>query len=284
MSDSFCAIWRSSFAISDWCWRRAPAGPGRLHPSTGAPTVLRGALRLRPALEIHHGSLLGDDVRVFGLEPQLERAQRAARLREKIDGLFGGRGAGGRAVGVCGAGERFAGRLLEGQPPIAIAIDRFVQRLDLPLRILDQLPVGLELGRQLARIPAAELLQLLLVLDELGPGVPQLLLEEQLRVVGHGPAIAGVLVDEHAGQAIRDDHRRARRRGNEADPEGVVADRVDVDVGVHGRHDFFHRTRPAELRIGPKSSITFSRRLRLRTCSLIERRRSSMRIVTVDLT
>jgi hypothetical protein len=72
----------------------------------------------------------------------------------------------------------------QGEAAVAIAIDRFVERLDLLLRRADHQHVALELLRQLARVALAEELQLVLVLFEPAARVFELRLEELVGVGG----------------------------------------------------------------------------------------------------
>ena len=93
---------------------------------------------------------------------------------------------------------------LEQQPPLAIAVDRLAQRLQLQLRALDRLQVRLQLGRQLPRIRAAGTPRASSRARAAAARIFELRLEELVRALGLDLAVAQVLLDEQRRQPLGD--------------------------------------------------------------------------------
>ena len=146
---------------------------------------------------------------------------------------------------------------LEGELPIAIAVDRFLHRVQLDLRSLHPLQIRRNLRREGTGVSAAVLLQLLLVLDETATRILELRLEELIGRVGEHRAILEVLLDEQRCDSLRDQHGRPRVARLVADlecrgilPVAPAVDDTDLDVfRAHPLDEVFHDDRLALVRV-----------------------------------
>ena len=133
--------------------------------------------------------------------------------------------------------------------PVAVALDVVGEPLCLQVDAVEDLQVRVELRRQFARVAAAVLRQLLLVILQPAARLDELGFEEGVGAFGQHFALAHVLLDELRRQPLGDEHRRARLGGHVADAEGVTAHEVHVDRVAHPSDERLHRHRRALLRI-----------------------------------
>ena len=117
------------------------------------------------------------------------------------------------------------------EPPVAIAIERLDDRLDLHLLVLEHLQVRLELrwaaGRRYRLRYSSSFFSLL---DQPAPRVLELRLEKLVRALGQHLAVPQVLFDEERGQPLGDPHHRPRLVADVADTERVAPDDLRLDV------------------------------------------------------
>jgi hypothetical protein len=104
----------------------------------------------------------------------------------QFSGCRGQRGLFVRRENSCRFGRRvYIGQLaLQHQTPVAIAVQRIEQRLDLHLRVLHHLQVRLDLRRKLSAEAHLVRFEFLLVLHESVLGRGQLRVEELVRTIG----------------------------------------------------------------------------------------------------
>ena len=178
-----------------------------------AAATLRGFVR-STSLEFPDLALRPFDVRVIGQISRLEPAQFGSllgqQLRHRDDFVLvvARRNALDHPAPerLIAAGRRLGDDALEDGKLIALARYRVFVGLNLRLRDLQHLHVGLLLVRQLAGVEELEGFDSLLRLLKAAPGILELRLQELARRIGERRAVLHVLVHEHARQTIGDLH------------------------------------------------------------------------------